>query len=81
MYDIETKKCVQKGWIDEIISGQTPALEAAKAQAKSARSGGASTTSAEPPARQCRAIAYNNVLKHLAVATNSGTLSIREVSF
>jgi hypothetical protein len=51
MIDMETKKCVQKGWLDVPIDGQTPILEAAKSQAKSARSGGASTTSAEPPAR------------------------------
>ena len=56
-------------------------MDAAKAQAKSARSGGASTTSDEPPARQCRAVAWNTNLKQLAVATNSGTVTIREVTF
>ena len=81
MYDMESKKCIQKGWIDEPIEGQTAALEAAKAQAKSARSGGASTTSSEPPVRQCRAVAWNLKLKHLAVATNSGLVTIREVTF
>ena len=81
MYDMETKKCIQRGWIDEPIDGQTAVLEAARAQAKSARSGGASTTSDEPPARQCRAVAWNLNLKHLAVATNSGSVTIREVTF
>ena len=51
MHDFQTRKCVQKGWIDEPLAGQSAAVEAAKNQAKSARSGGASTTSTEPPAR------------------------------
>jgi hypothetical protein len=51
MYDIEQKKCLQKGWIDQPIPGDDALVEAAKNQEKSARSGGASTTSAEPAAR------------------------------
>jgi hypothetical protein len=43
--------------------------------------GGASSTSAEPPNKQSRALAYNSRLKHLAVADNKGGVSIRQLSF
>lgn len=42
--------------------------------------GGASSMSSEPPEKQSRALAYEPTLNHLAVASNTGTVTIRQVS-
>jgi len=51
MYDIATRRCVQRGFLVEPLPGQTERLESAKAKTKSAKMGGASTSSKEPPER------------------------------
>jgi len=43
--------------------------------------GGASSMSSQPPNCQSRCVAYNAALKHLAVAGNTGIVTIRSIDF
>ncbi len=77
MYDIETRKVIQKGEVRVLDEeGKDPLAGKVKKLV-----GGASTTSKEPPERQSRALAYDSTLKHLAVSDNKGDVTIRQVSF
>lgn len=58
-----------------------PGMTSVRESVKSRPTGGASTTSKHPPSQQSRAIAFNPKHNHLAVATNTGLISIREVKF
>lgn len=73
MYDISTKRCVQKGLVN--LNEATTAKPASNKFV-----GGASSLSSEPPEKQSRALAYNEKLNHLAVASNNGFVTIRQVS-
>ena len=80
MYDMTSRRCVQRGLVHVSKEGEPPTVRDPK-QVKSARHGGASTTSIEPPDKQSRALAWNKTLMHLAVANNLGQVSIRKVTF
>ena len=71
MFDMATRRCLQKG--DVIVEG-------APQPKKKPIQGGASTTSDEPPEKQSRALAYSGRLGHLAVASNTGVITVRQVS-
>jgi hypothetical protein len=74
MFDIQSRRCVQKGLV---VPEDGKKAEKPK---KMAAGGGASTLSDEPPEKQSRALAYNEQLSHLAVATNTGRVTIRQVN-
>lgn len=52
-----------------------------KKKAKAGYRGGASSMSSAPPNCQSRAVAFNAALQHLAVASNTGIVTIREVDW
>jgi hypothetical protein len=52
-----------------------------KKKKREAEKGGASSMSSMPAKNQSRSIAYNPKFKHLAVADNKGTLSIRQIDW
>jgi len=75
MYDFKSRKVVQRG--DVVL----PDEEHKEQQKPKVVKGGASTTSKEPPEKQSRALAYQPEMNHLAVADNTGCVTVREVSF
>jgi WD40 repeat protein len=78
MFDLEQRKLVQKGNVDPTSEdGQSSIRESVKSRPDR----GAATTSKSPPSQQSRALAYNSKLRHLAVATNCGVVTIREIVF
>ncbi len=77
LFDFEKRKCIQRG----VVKKPSDEEDSKTIQsAKSARRGGASTTSIEPPERQSRALAWNKKYSHLAVANNIGHVTVREVA-
>lgn len=76
MFDMQTKRCVQRGYVVRATETEASAVSKQKGYV-----GGASTSSLEPPANQSRALAWCESLKHLAVATNEGKVSIRAITF
>jgi WD40 repeat protein len=55
--------------------------EAAKKKQKAGYKGGASSMSSQPSECQSRCVAFNMALGHLAVASNTGIVTIREVNW
>lgn len=72
-YDINTHKALAEGIVKE------PPKK--KKKDKGGYKGGASSMSSQPSDCQSRAIAYNSELKHLAVANNTGEMTVREIDW
>ncbi|TNV83122.1 hypothetical protein FGO68_gene10203 [Halteria grandinella] len=81
MFDISQKKMIQKGAVNLHPEQPAPGMTSVRESIHSRPQGGAPTTSKHPPSQQSRALAYHAKHQHLAVATNIGTVSIREVKF
>lgn len=73
-YDPVERKVLSEGKVSE-------GKKKKKGKAKGGFKGGASTQSSQPPECQCRAVAYCNINKHLAVAQNDGIVTVREVDW
>lgn len=72
LYDIKMRKVVGRGTVDIIIDGKKTVGKKFK--------GGASSMSKKPAHQQSRGVTYEgSFLNHLAVATNDGKVSIRQV--
>lgn len=71
-YNATTHKYIAKG---KVFHGK------AKKKKASGYVGGASSLSKYPPEKQSRALAYCPINKHIAIANNKGSVSIREVDW
>lgn len=70
LYDMKLRKVIGRGYVDVKDKSMRRVTRAR---------GGASSQSKFHEAQQSRALAYNHVLNHLAVAKNDGHISIRAV--
>jgi len=70
-YNVKEHKALAEGTV----------ATASKKKAKGGYKGGASSMSSQPPECQSRCVAYNASLKHLAVAGNTGIVTIRNVDW
>lgn len=71
-YDPVGRKVLCEGKVSEAKKKKKP---------KGGYRGGASSQSSQPPESQCRAVAYADSLKELAVAQNNGVVTIRSIDW
>jgi hypothetical protein len=71
LYDLNKKKVVGRGKVDPDTAKKTGRKKIVK--------GGASTLSRKPVGQQARGLDYNTFVNHLAVGTNEGNVTIRQV--
>lgn len=73
LHDINLKRVIGRGLVE--IEG----TDFVKKQ-KAGYQGGASSLSKHPVKQQARGLAFDNTLNHLAIGTNEGHISIRQVN-
>ena len=72
-YNIKTKQVLAEGIVNQPSTKKT--------KDKGGFKGGASSMSSQPANCQSRCVAYNDTLKHLAVADNKGHVTIRTIDW
>lgn len=80
-YDPLTRKVLAEGDVTVAAAPATDGKKKKKKKAKGSEKGGASTQAKTAAIEQCRAIAYSDSNKHLAVANNLGHVTIRIVDW